>query len=101
MRSKEYAAGAFVEGFAHFLSALAWNDHTQQDGWFKYYKEIQDASYADMAANQWRVDLEGAGLDVDVEVVIVGSQHPGIEVTDVVDPVDRHRLAAAQPGNIL
>lgn len=61
MRSKEYATGAFVEGFAHYLSALAWNDHGQKDGWFKYYKEVDAPAYADLAADEWRVDLEGAG----------------------------------------
>lgn len=61
MRSKEYSSGAFVDGFAHFLAALAWNNHNQQNGTFKYYKEIQDPAYADMAANQYRVDLEGIG----------------------------------------
>ncbi|MFT7486511.1 MAG: hypothetical protein ACI9F9_002366, partial [Candidatus Paceibacteria bacterium] len=27
MRSRETAAGAFIEGFAHYLSSIAWNDH--------------------------------------------------------------------------
>lgn len=63
MRSKEYAVGAFIEGFAHFISALAWNDHTQTNGWFKYYKEVDEPVYDDMEADNWRVDLEGAGLN--------------------------------------
>ncbi len=61
MRSKERSAGGFIEGFAHFLSALAWNRHDQTGGIFKYYKEVGDATYADMAAGNWRVDLEGSG----------------------------------------
>lgn len=63
MRSKEYAAGGFIEGFAHYLSALAWNTHTQTDGIFKYYKEVTDAAYDDLEADNWRVDLDGIGGD--------------------------------------
>ena len=40
MRSREYEAAAFTEGFAHFIAALAWNDHTTTDGRFRYYKNI-------------------------------------------------------------
>lgn len=61
MRSKERSSGGFVEGFAHYLSALAWNRHDQTDGMFKYYKEVADPVYADMAGDNWRVDLEGSG----------------------------------------
>lgn len=39
LRSREYQLGAYLEGFAHFLSALAYNDHTQTTGWFRYYKD--------------------------------------------------------------
>ena len=61
MRSKEYSVGAFVEGFAHFLSALAWNDHAQTGGAFRYYKDVDEPAYADLEADNWVVDLEGAG----------------------------------------
>lgn len=61
MRSRETAAGAFIEGFAHYLSSLAWNDHNDVEGWFKYYKEVQSPAYADMEADNWRIDLEGNG----------------------------------------
>lgn len=63
MRSKEYSVAAFIEGFAHYLGAITWNDYNQSSGIFKYYKEIGDAAYADMAEDNWRVDLEGAGAD--------------------------------------
>jgi len=63
MRSRETAAGAFVEGFAHYLSALAWNDHDETEGWFKYYKEIAGLAYEDFQADNWMVDLEGDGPD--------------------------------------
>lgn len=63
MRSKEYAVGAFIEGFAHYISALAWNDHNQKNGWFKYYKEIDTPAYQDMEDDNWRVDIEGIGDD--------------------------------------
>jgi hypothetical protein len=62
MRSKEYSAGAFGEGLAHFLSALAWNSSASTTAWFKYYKEALDPAYADFAADNWRLDIEGLGL---------------------------------------
>ncbi|HVS19653.1 MAG TPA: hypothetical protein VMT18_13700, partial [Planctomycetota bacterium] len=63
MRSKEYAGGALIEGFAQYLAALAWNDHDEQDGWFKYYKEVNNIAYEDMQAGNWRVDVEGDGIN--------------------------------------
>jgi len=63
MRSRETSAGAFIEGFAHYLSALAWNDHDDTEGWFKYYKEIDGLAYEDFKADNWLVDLEGDGPD--------------------------------------
>lgn len=63
MRSREKATGAFIEGFAHFLSAIAWNDHNETEGWFKYYKEVDEFQYADMQADNWRIDLEGNGAN--------------------------------------
>lgn len=62
MRSKEYSVGAFGEGFAHFLSAFAWNSSASTTAWFKYYKEVGDLAYADFAADNWRLDVEGIGL---------------------------------------
>ncbi|MFT5154849.1 MAG: hypothetical protein ACI841_004857 [Planctomycetota bacterium] len=59
MRSKEYAVGGFIEGTAHYLAALAWNNHDSQQAIFKYYKEIDDAVYSDMAADNWIVEIEG------------------------------------------
>ncbi len=63
MRSKEYSVGGFIEGFAHFLSALAWNRHDQTGGIFRYYKNIGDAAYADLEDDNWVVDLEGIGAN--------------------------------------
>ncbi len=62
MRSKEYSVGAFGEGFAHFLSTLAWNSSASTSAWFKYYKEVGDPAYADFAADNWRLDVEGIGI---------------------------------------
>jgi hypothetical protein len=61
MRSKEYSVGGFTEGFAHFLSALAWNRHDQTGGIFRYYKDITDAAYHDLKDDNWVVDLDGIG----------------------------------------
>ncbi len=61
MRSKEYSVGAFGEGFAHFLSTLAWNSSASTTAWFKYYKEVGDPAYADFAADNWQLDVEGIG----------------------------------------
>ncbi len=61
MRSKERAAGGFIEGFAHYLTALAWNRHDQTGGIFKYYKEVADPPYDDLEADNWIVDLDGIG----------------------------------------
>jgi hypothetical protein len=64
MRSKEPASGAYIEGLAHYIAALAWNDHDQTEGLFKYYKEtILTSAYDDMEATDWLVDLEGAGAN--------------------------------------
>ncbi len=62
MRSKEWAAGAFGEGLAHFVSAVAWNNTSSTSAWFKYYKEVADPAYADFAADNWQLDVEGVGV---------------------------------------
>lgn len=61
MRSREYEAAAFTEGFGHFIAALAWNDHETTDGRFRYYKDIKTPAYADLAAVSWIVDLSPGG----------------------------------------
>ena len=40
MRSAEYAVAAFLEGYAHFFAAVAMNDPSNEDGVFRYYKDI-------------------------------------------------------------
>src|SRR5690606_38385641 len=45
LRSQEWSSVAFGEGFAHFLSTLAFNDHTETDGYFRYYKDLSAYSH--------------------------------------------------------
>jgi hypothetical protein len=42
MRSEEYQSSAGNEGFAHFYSAVSWNDGDAQNSncWFEYYKTV-------------------------------------------------------------
>src|SRR5690606_28107081 len=55
-------SAAFGEGFAHFLSTLAFNDHTETDGYFRYYKDLSAYSaYDDLEADDWIVDAENPG----------------------------------------
>jgi hypothetical protein len=39
LTSLEYTSAAIMEGFAHFLAADAYNDHTETSGRFTYYKD--------------------------------------------------------------
>jgi hypothetical protein len=56
MRSQEHQTGAYLEGFAHYLSALAYNSHNETDGWFKYYKDTTTPNYTyDL------IDIEAVG----------------------------------------
>jgi len=73
LRSLEYAGGAYVEGTAHFLSALAFNNASQA-AWFRYYKEaVVDLSevpfgtvvaYNDLGQGNFRVDVDGGSTAV-------------------------------------
>ncbi|HEY0132760.1 MAG TPA: hypothetical protein VGB85_01735, partial [Nannocystis sp.] len=54
LRSREEATAAWKEGIAHFISAMSWNDHTQADGKFKYYKNQAPHTFE-------TVDLDAAG----------------------------------------
>ena len=64
MRSKEYAAHAMSEGFAHYLAALAWNNHHYTNGYFRYYKNLDAMPvYDDMQADEYRIDLDAEGPD--------------------------------------
>lgn len=56
MRSQEYQGGAFIEGFAHFMAALAFNDYTEPNAWFKYYKDTTTPNYTFDT-----IDVEAAG----------------------------------------
>lgn len=62
IRSAEESGGALVEGYAHFLAAVAYNDLGSEDGVFRYYKEIDlvlAPLYADFVAAESRVSLLG------------------------------------------
>ncbi|MEM9554615.1 MAG: hypothetical protein AAGC60_10170 [Acidobacteriota bacterium] len=39
LTSREYVSAAIAEGFAHFVSADAYNDHSDSTGRFTYYKD--------------------------------------------------------------
>jgi hypothetical protein len=61
MRSHEFARAAWNEGYAHFVSAIIWNDRTSETGTFKYYKTLlqywyNGESYALGATDDWPVD---------------------------------------------
>lgn len=61
IRSSEYSNGAMVEGFAHFAAAAAFNDISEENGEFTYYKDIDsDAvpAYEDFVTIEgYRVEL--------------------------------------------
>lgn len=39
LHSKEYQSAALTEGFAQFYATAIWNDESQGNGWFHYYKD--------------------------------------------------------------
>ncbi len=41
MFSLEWHTGAWFEGFAYFISALAWNSHFEENGVVRYFKSIE------------------------------------------------------------
>ncbi|MFO0636954.1 MAG: hypothetical protein U0168_29335 [Nannocystaceae bacterium] len=41
IRSAEWGGGALVEGIAHFVAAVTWNDPAEEAGIFRYYKDIE------------------------------------------------------------
>jgi hypothetical protein len=45
MRSREEASAAFTEGLAHFVSLLAWNELSEPDAFFKYYKASDEEGF--------------------------------------------------------
>jgi hypothetical protein len=53
LHSEEHSASALTEGFAQFYATAVWNDTTEQDGAFHYYKDdykngtVQDVDMAD------------------------------------------------------
>lgn len=56
--SQEWNASAFHEGFPHFLSTLAFNDHNQTTGFFRYYKYVP--AYETLLT-EGIVDVENSG----------------------------------------
>ena len=68
LRSKEYAGGAHTEGFAHFLSTLAFNN-PGSNAEFKYYKDYAPYGYdyelVDVSATPDFVGpIQGGPIDV-------------------------------------
>lgn len=62
LRSQEWGSAAFSEGFAHFLSTLAFNDHDETAGFFRYYKDLSAlAVYQDLEDDDWIVAVENPG----------------------------------------
>ncbi|HNI35928.1 MAG TPA: hypothetical protein PLV93_11035 [Microthrixaceae bacterium] len=62
MRQAHYGGGALVEGIAHFISAITWNDFAVEDGVFRYYKDIdleKAPSYQDFVDGGSLIALEG------------------------------------------
>lgn len=62
IRSAEWASGAFIEGFAHFMASSAFNDLTDEDGIFRYYKTINAdvlTDYEDFVQGGYIVSLRG------------------------------------------
>lgn len=57
--SQEWNGAAFSEGFAHFLSTLAFNNHAETNGFFRYYKYV--AAYTTLQSAEWIVDVENSG----------------------------------------
>lgn len=67
LRSSEYGGDALREGFAHFIASWVFDDTTQTDARFKYYKSIDDQwmSYGDLIGNDYIVSLLGGSCDED------------------------------------
>lgn len=70
LRSSEYGTDAMIEGFAHFIAAAVFNDigeadtTTDEDGIFRYYKEITPGSGYDLFVQRGsRVSLLGGEVE--------------------------------------
>ncbi|MFO0631761.1 MAG: hypothetical protein U0168_02820 [Nannocystaceae bacterium] len=63
MREANYGGGALVEGIAHFIAAVTWNDPAEETGIFRYYKDIllegMDPPYQDFIDGGSLIALEG------------------------------------------
>jgi hypothetical protein len=62
LRSTEWSASAMGEGFAHFISAVLFNNHLASDaeGIFRYYKtKFPNEEYMDLVDDDYRVSLPG------------------------------------------
>ena len=81
IRSSEYSNGAMIEGFAQFAAAVAFNDITQENGEFVYYKDIDDTevpAYQDFVQEDgYRVALPGSGSGLGGTVAWVRTQCTG------------------------
>jgi hypothetical protein len=58
LQSREYIRAAENEGWAHFFSSAVFNNRTAANGWFGYYKEIND--------NDGEYDCEDLPCPIDV-----------------------------------
>lgn len=76
--SQEWNASAFFEGFPHFLSALAFNTHSETNGFFRYYKYVP--AYTTLQSAEWIVDVENSGTPAG------GFAHANCKVNGVLTP---------------
>lgn len=60
MNQKEYQSNAAKEGFAHFYAATIFNDDTEYDCWYEYYKSVD----WDLDGNNddWTTNCEGSPM---------------------------------------
>lgn len=59
IRSAEHNSAAMTEGFAHFTAAVAFNDIAEEEGVFRYYKDIDTSMESGVEAYQDFVDAGG------------------------------------------
>lgn len=81
IRSAELNMPAFTEGFAHFIASVAFNDITEDDGVFRYYKAINHDDYDTFVAQNYRVSLKGTNA--------LGGQVQWVETMCVADWAER------------
>lgn len=64
MNSKEYQDAAFIEGWAHWFSAIVWNHSTEDDCAFEYYRDVD-----------WNLDGTDDDESLDCEYAPNGTQY--------------------------